>query len=63
MYLVSNKGLSKAALTGLDQIVEFIHTDNPIAAERFGNALLNHVDLLSAFPHIDQPVARRPGIP
>jgi toxin ParE1/3/4 len=51
-----------AALIGLDEIVEFIHKDNPAAAERFGDALLNHVDLLTVFPRIGAPVARRPGI-
>ena len=53
---------TEAALIGLDQIVEFIPNDNPAAAARFGHALLNHVDLLAAFPRIGEPVARRPGI-
>jgi plasmid stabilization system protein ParE len=53
---------TKAALTGLDEIVEFIHRDDPAAAERFGNALLNHVDLLASFPRIGQPIARRPRL-
>jgi len=51
-----------AALIGLDEIVGFIHNDNAVAAERFGHALLNHVDLLAAFPRIGEPVARRAGI-
>jgi hypothetical protein len=45
---------TQAALIGLDEIVEFIHKDNAAAAERFGHALLNHVDLLAAFPRIDE---------
>ena len=53
---------TEAALIGLDKIVEFIHNDNAAAAERFGQALLNHVDLLAVFPRIGEPVARRPGM-
>jgi toxin ParE1/3/4 len=47
---------SDAALISLEDVLEFIHRDNPAAAARFGNALLNHVDLLAEFPHIGAPM-------
>ena len=53
---------SEAALTDLEELLEFIERDNPAAAEHFGNALLNHVDLLASFPRIGEPVPRRTGI-
>ena len=34
------------ALADLEAILDYIRADNPIAAERFGTALLDHVDLL-----------------
>jgi plasmid stabilization system protein ParE len=39
----------------LEAILDYILADNPAAATRFGNDLLNHVDLLAAFPHIGSP--------
>lgn len=30
--------------------------------ERFGNAILNHLDLLKTFPYIGSPLAERPGV-
>ena len=53
---------TRAALIGLEEIVGFIHNHSAPAAERFGDALLNHVDLLATFPRIGEPVARRTGI-
>ncbi len=49
------------ALADLETILDSIRADNPAAA-RFGNALLNHVDLLAAFPHIGSPVNQRVGV-
>jgi len=31
-------------------------------SERFGNAILSHVDLVKIFPYIGSPVDRRPGV-
>jgi plasmid stabilization system protein ParE len=53
---------SDDALRDLDEILEFIRKDKRAAAEHFGNALLNHVDLLASFPHMGAPVARLPGV-
>ncbi len=40
------------ALTDLELLIDYIRADNPSAAERFGTALLNHVELLRDFPRI-----------
>ncbi len=50
------------ALADLEAILDWVRDENPAAVERFGNALLNHVDLLGTFPHIGSPVKRRPGV-
>jgi plasmid stabilization system protein ParE len=46
---------TEKALADLEAILDYILADNPAAATRFGNDLLNHVDLLAAFPHIGSP--------
>jgi plasmid stabilization system protein ParE len=46
------------ALTDLEAILNYIRADNPAAAERFGTALLNHVELLESFPRLGSPVSR-----
>ena len=50
------------ALVDLEIILDYIRVDNPSAAERFGTALLNHVELLQIFPRIGVPVPRRRGV-
>lgn len=50
------------SLADLDQILEYIAIDNPAAAERFGTALLDHVELLRTFPGIGIPVRKRASI-
>jgi plasmid stabilization system protein ParE len=50
------------ALTDLENILDYIRTDNEAAAEAFGAALLDHVDLLQDFPWIGTPVRKRPHV-
>lgn len=50
------------ALADLESVLDYIRIDNPVAAERFGTALLNHVELLKDFPRIGVPVPRRAGV-
>lgn len=50
------------ALVDLEIILDYIRAANPEAANRFGAALLNHVELLHSFPRIGVLVPRRPGI-
>jgi plasmid stabilization system protein ParE len=53
---------SEDALDDLEAILDYIRADNPKAAERFGTALLNHIDLLQRFPYIGSPVVGREGV-
>jgi plasmid stabilization system protein ParE len=53
---------TEEALSDLEATFDYIRADNPAAAGRFGNALLNHVELLANFPHIGSPVDQRPGV-
>ena len=54
--------LSPAAIADLEQIVRAIARDNPIAAERIGNALLDRVTILQNFPHLGSIVPKRPSL-
>src|SRR5580658_8083877 len=53
---------TEKALADLEAILDYILADNPAAATRFGNGLLNHIDLLATYPHIGSPVRRRAGM-
>jgi plasmid stabilization system protein ParE len=53
---------TEESLSDLEAILEFIRSDNEAAAERFGAALLNHIDLLSAYPYMGSPVTERSGV-
>ena len=50
------------SLADLEIILDFIRSDNPEAADRFGQSLLNHVNLLQSLPRIGVPVAKKRGI-
>lgn len=50
------------ALTDLEDILDYIRIDNEAAAESFGVALLDHIELLQDFPRIGTPVRKRPHI-
>ena len=50
------------ALADLKTILDYIRRDNPAAADRFGQALLNHIELLRTFPRIGVPVPARLNI-
>ena len=54
--------LSPEAIQRLEQIVRFIAKDNPDAALRFGNRLLDRAELLSNFPELGMPYRKRPGV-
>jgi plasmid stabilization system protein ParE len=54
--------ISDPALADLEEILEYSWLNFPTAVESFGNALLNHIDLLRKFPYIGSPVAGRAGI-
>ena len=50
---------TEKALTDLAEIVGHIAEDDAGAAERFGNSLLDHIELLREFPHMGVSVRRR----
>jgi plasmid stabilization system protein ParE len=43
-------------------IFDYIDKDNPTAANGFGAALLNQIELLAIFPHIGALVHQRQGV-
>ena len=50
---------TQRALDDLAEIVGHIAEDDAEAAERFGESLLDHLDLLEKFPRIGTPIRRR----
>ena len=54
--------ITEEALADFEEILDYSWANFPSAAERFGNALLNHVELLLRFPRLGAPVPRRRGI-
>lgn len=44
------------ALVDLEILLDYISVDNAPAAQRFGEALLNHVELLREFQEMGLPV-------
>jgi len=53
---------SPQALADLESVVRFIAADNPNAAIRMGNALIDRVSILEKFPLIGSPYPKRPGV-
>jgi plasmid stabilization system protein ParE len=54
--------IAKAALAEFAEILAYSRAEFPESTERFGNAILNHINLLKSFPYIGAPVAGRPGV-
>jgi plasmid stabilization system protein ParE len=54
--------VSPRARHDLLEIIDYIRQDNPAAADRFGNELLNHTELLADFPHIGALIRQRSGV-
>ncbi len=53
---------SPQALADLESAVRFIAEDNPDAAVRVGNALIDRVAILEGFPLLGSPYPKRPGV-
>jgi toxin ParE1/3/4 len=49
---------SENAIADLQGICSYIARDNPEAAERIGNGILDHVFILTSFPYIGPPYPR-----
>ena len=53
---------SPQAIADLESAVRFIAEENPDAAVRFGNALIDRVTILENFPLLGPPYSKRPGV-
>ncbi len=53
---------TQRALRDLAEIISYIAEDDASAASHFGNTLLDHVELLTRFPRMGNPVESRPGL-
>jgi toxin ParE1/3/4 len=53
---------SPQAMADLEAAVRFIAGENPGAAGRFGNALIDRVAILEHFPLLGSPYPKRPGV-
>lgn len=53
---------TQKALNDLAEIVGHIAEDDAEAASRFGSSLLDHIDLLSRFPHMGGVIRERPPV-
>jgi plasmid stabilization system protein ParE len=54
---------TQRALNDLAEIIGHIAEDDVEAAVRFGNSLLDHVDLLRRFPHMAGTIRGRSRVP
>jgi len=50
------------SLEQLEQILRFIARDNPDAAIRFGNYLVDRAESLANFPELGTPYRKRPNV-
>ena len=53
---------SDQALSDLAEIVDYIAQDNPEAASRFGQSMIQHVRILEAHPYVGTKIPKRPGV-
>jgi plasmid stabilization system protein ParE len=53
---------TQRALNDLAQIIGHIAEGDAEAASRFGNSLLDHLDLLARFPRMGSAIPKRPKI-
>ena len=54
--------LTKVVLADFESLMEWSLQNYPAGSENFGTALLNHIELLKAFPFVGTPVKGFPGI-
>jgi len=54
--------ITEAALADFEEILAYAWENFPSRAERFGNSILNHLELLKSFPYIGSRVKGRPGV-
>lgn len=54
--------ITPAAIAEFEEILEYSWTKFPGTAERFGQDLLTHIELLRHYPRIGAPVPRRRAV-
>ncbi|MEO7142350.1 MAG: type II toxin-antitoxin system RelE/ParE family toxin [Bryobacteraceae bacterium] len=54
--------ITETALADFEEVLDYSWLNFPAAAERFGNAILNHIDLLKSYPFIGSPVVGHPSV-
>jgi addiction module RelE/StbE family toxin len=50
---------TESAIGNLQEICEYISRDNPVAAQKIGRGILDHVRILETFPFIGPAYPRR----
>ena len=53
---------SPQAIADLEEVVRYIAKEDPVAAVRVGNALIDRVQILEKFPLLGAPYSKRPGV-
>jgi plasmid stabilization system protein ParE len=51
-----------SALKDLEEILTWSWEQHPEKTDRFGRALLNHIELLKGFPRLGAPLSGFPGV-
>jgi plasmid stabilization system protein ParE len=54
--------ITEIALADFEEIIAYSWTNFPATTQRFGNAILDHLNLLKTHPYVGSPVAERTGI-
>ena len=54
--------ITDPALADLEEVMNWSVEKHPATSERFGTALLNHIELLKTFPLLGTPVKGFPGV-
>ncbi|MBV8728694.1 MAG: type II toxin-antitoxin system RelE/ParE family toxin [Acidobacteriia bacterium] len=54
--------ISDVALAEFEDLLEYSWDKFPESAERFGNSLLDHVEMLERFPYLGRGVSGKPGV-
>lgn len=54
--------ITDAALEDFERLMGWSQENYPASTEKFGTALLNHLDLLGAFPFMGAPIKGFPGV-
>ena len=54
--------ISAPAIADFENILAYSWINFPSTTEQFGNAILDHIEILKTFPYVGSPVANRPEV-